>query len=491
MNSARTSRFDFLADPDTAARGGDRHRRRSVLHSRPVADIVVRAGDLLMVVLAGLVATLWRFGAEGLPDLLLAVFAVGVLLAAYAFPMTGLYSFERYASLAYQVPRLLGAWALAVGADLVLFYAVKNAEAVSRLWVGSWFVAGSVLLVLWRIAVKLQVLDAQRAGLLTRNLLVIGHRDLLADCTARLDDGGTAHRTVATLALDAPRSVAGVELLRDAPAFTAFVRERGIDHVVLAIPWSEPELIEDVLRRLRHLPIEVSIYPEALGAGIPVLGVSRIGDAPLVRLMEKPIDGVQSLAKAVEDRVLALLLLILLSPVMAVVALLVRLDSPGPVLYAQFRHGFNRRPIRVLKFRTMYAAACDAPDALRVAQATRHDPRVTRIGRILRRTSLDELPQLLNVLRGEMSLVGPRPHAVAHDDHYGSLIDGYLSRHRVKPGITGWAQVNGYRGETRTLEQMRRRIELDLHYIENWSVWLDLRILVRTAFVGFVGERAY
>jgi len=192
----------------------------------------------------------------------------------------------------------------------------------------------------------------------------------------------------------------------------------------------------------------------------------------------------------VEDRVLATLVLALAAPVMLGIALLIRLGSPGPVVYRQRRYGFDNRPIEVLKYRTMFVEQCD-DDAGALVSARRHDPRVTPIGRLLRRTSLDELPQFLNVLRGEMSIVGPRPHAVVHHERYAGLIDGYLARHRVKPGITGWAQVNGLRGEADTLARMQERVRYDLHYIENWSLLLDLRIILRTLLVGFSHPNAY
>jgi putative colanic acid biosynthesis UDP-glucose lipid carrier transferase len=176
---------------------------------------------------------------------------------------------------------------------------------------------------------------------------------------------------------------------------------------------------------------------------------------------------------------------------MLAVAVLVRTGSPGPALYRQRRYGFDNRPIEVLKFRTMYVERCDGADTGEVVMARRQDPRVTPIGRLLRRTSLDELPQFLNVLKGEMSIVGPRPHAVAHNERYAGLIDGYLARHRGKPGITGWAQVNGLRGEADTLARMQERVRYDLHYIENWSLLLDLRIILRTLLVGFSHPNAY
>jgi putative colanic acid biosynthesis UDP-glucose lipid carrier transferase len=217
---------------------------------------------------------------------------------------------------------------------------------------------------------------------------------------------------------------------------------------------------------------------------MPIAGV------PLLNIFERPMSGWSHVAKAVEDRLLAALLLILGSPVMLLIALAVGLDSPGGVLFRQKRYGFNNEVIEVIKFRTMRADAAEHGQA-EVRQAARADPRVTRVGRILRRTSLDELPQLLNVLSGEMSLVGPRPLAVAHNELYAPLIDAYLGRHRVKPGITGWAQVNGLRGETETLAKMERRVEYDLYYIEHWSLGFDLRILARTLLVGFAHPNAY
>jgi exopolysaccharide biosynthesis polyprenyl glycosylphosphotransferase len=186
--------------------------------------------------------------------------------------------------------------------------------------------------------------------------------------------------------------------------------------------------------------------------------------------------------------VLATLLLIGFSPILLLIMVAIKLNSRGPILFRQRRYGFNNNEFAVLKFRTMRE---DAPSDAGVEQAKRMDPRVTLVGRILRRTSLDELPQLINVIRGEMSLVGPRPHAVEHNEEYAMVINEYLSRHRVKPGITGWAQVNGFRGETKTVDLMRQRVQHDLYYIDNWSVLFDLRILVMTLFVGFIHRNAY
>jgi putative colanic acid biosynthesis UDP-glucose lipid carrier transferase len=244
-----------------------------------------------------------------------------------------------------------------------------------------------------------------------------------------------------------------------------------------------------LLKKMRETVVNVSIcLPEFLELDLR-LGRSRVvRGLPVIGISERPLVGWKGLAKRAEDCVLAGAALVVLAPIMAVIALLIAIESPGPVLFRQLRHGFNNSSITVLKFRTMYHDP--TPDPI-VRQARPDDPRVTRLGRFLRRMSLDELPQLVNVLRGDMSLVGPRPHAIPHDEKYASLIDNYLARHRVRPGITGLAQVNGYRGETDTVEKMRKRIEHDLKYIEEWSLLLDLSVLFRTVLVGFIHPRAY
>jgi putative colanic acid biosynthesis UDP-glucose lipid carrier transferase len=191
--------------------------------------------------------------------------------------------------------------------------------------------------------------------------------------------------------------------------------------------------------------------------------------------------------KRMEDIILSLFILLLISPLLIIISLAVKITSPGPVIFRQTRYGMDGKPIKVWKFRSMVVMENDTE----VKQATKDDVRVTAVGKFLRRTSLDELPQFFNVLFGEMSIVGPRPHAVSHNEQYRSLIEGYMLRHKVKPGITGWAQINGWRGETDTLDKMEKRIEFDLEYIRSWSVWLDLKIIIMTIFKGFVNKSAY
>lgn len=215
-----------------------------------------------------------------------------------------------------------------------------------------------------------------------------------------------------------------------------------------------------------------------------------LSQQPSLQLVRSPTEGWHYLAKAACDRSLALVGLVFALPLLALIATAILLTSKGPVLYRQRRLGFNEAPFDVYKFRSMYIDLCDAPEATEVRQAKQGDPRITPLGRILRRTSMDELPQLINVLKGDMSLVGPRPHAIAHDRYYSRIIDGYAARYRVKPGLTGWAQVNGYRGETDTVEKMTARIRFDLYYIEHWSLLLDAKILLISLMSGFIHKEA-
>jgi Undecaprenyl-phosphate glucose phosphotransferase len=245
-----------------------------------------------------------------------------------------------------------------------------------------------------------------------------------------------------------------------------------------------PTTLDALVQRLGMLPVTVRLCPSTPGGG----NLTLVAGTPMYSVLNRPLSGWDRVVKRSEDVILSSLLLIFLLPLMLVVAAAIRLDSPGPVLFRQSRFGFRNNLIRIYKFRSMHLACCHDPAA---PQAVRGDPRVTRVGRFIRATSLDELPQLLNVLRGDMSLVGPRPHPVALNERFATIIDNYMARHRVRPGITGWAQVNGLRGETDTIEKMRLRVEHDLYYIENWSLAFDIRILLATLIKGLVGKNAY
>jgi putative colanic acid biosynthesis UDP-glucose lipid carrier transferase len=270
--------------------------------------------------------------------------------------------------------------------------------------------------------------------------------------------------------------------LADLPAF---VKAQRVEAVFIALPMASQPRILKLLDEMRDTTSSIYFVPDMFMTDLIQARMDDVNGIPVVAVCESPFYGVNGLVKRLEDLVLAALILVLIAPLLAAIAIGVRLDSPGPVIFRQRRYGLDGREIIVYKFRTMRVME----DGVQVAQAVRGDPRVTRFGAFLRRTSLDELPQFVNVLQGRMSIVGPRPHAVAHNETYRKLIKGYMVRHKVKPGITGLAQVSGARGETDTVEKMQRRIEYDIEYLRNWSLRLDLAIILRTIPVALKGDR--
>jgi Undecaprenyl-phosphate glucose phosphotransferase len=290
----------------------------------------------------------------------------------------------------------------------------------------------------------------------------------------------------------APTTVAGRQKLGTVDELVEFARRTRVDLVIFSLPISAEGRILQMLKKLWVLPVDIRLAAHSNKLRFRPRAYSYIGDVPVLDVFDKPITDWDVVTKWLFDKIVGSLLLLLAAPVMLMAAIAIKLDSRGPIFFKQKRYGFNNELIEVYKFRSMYVERCDATASVLV---TKGDPRVTRVGAFLRKTSLDELPQLINVaIKGNLSLVGPRPHAVhakAENRLYDEAVDGYFARHRVKPGITGWAQVCGWRGETDTHEKIQRRVEHDLHYIENWSVLFDLSILARTPLAVFKARNAY
>lgn len=266
-----------------------------------------------------------------------------------------------------------------------------------------------------------------------------------------------------------------------------YVRTKGVREVYITLPLGSQPRIQQLLGSLQGTTASLFFVPDVFGASIIQGRLQDVNGVPVVGICETPFTGTNELTKRISDIVLASLILVLISPLLVAVAIGVKLSSPGPIIFKQRRNGLDGEEIVVYKFRSMRAL----DDGALVKQATRGDPRITRFGAFIRRTSLDELPQFINVLQGRMSIVGPRPHAVAHNELYRALIRAYMVRHKVKPGITGWAQVNGLRGETETIEKMQARVEYDLEYLRNWSLGLDLQIIARTVWLVVADRQAY
>jgi putative colanic acid biosynthesis UDP-glucose lipid carrier transferase len=282
-------------------------------------------------------------------------------------------------------------------------------------------------------------------------------------------------------------ATAGAPFVGHCDGLAEFVDREAVNEVYITLPISNAPRIRRLLAELRNTTASVYFVPDVFAFNLIQARVVDVYGMPAVAVCDTPLRGSHGFSKRLADLVLTLAALLVLWPLLLAIALAVKLSSPGPVLFVQRRYGLDGGEIRVLKFRTMTVCE-DGPD---VPQARRDDRRITPLGRVLRRTSLDELPQLFNVLRGDMSLVGPRPHAIAHNEQYRRLISGYMVRHKVRPGLTGWAQVHGLRGETDTIDKMESRVRYDLDYLANWSLLLDLRILARTVRIVLRGDNAH
>jgi len=283
-------------------------------------------------------------------------------------------------------------------------------------------------------------------------------------------------------------NVDGHPLLGTLDDLVDYARRERVDDIIITMPWNADKRLVGIINKLREIPIGIFLGADLVGYRFLHLFPNAIGNIPAIEVHSRPLSGWRASIKFLEDYTIASALIFMISPLLLLICAAIKLESRGPVIFRQQRYGFNNKNITVFKFRSMYHGR---PPEEGVPQTQRDDPRVTRAGRFLRRTSLDELPQLFNVLNGSMSLVGPRPHAVEHNVQYAKIIGGYFGRHNVKPGITGWAQLNGLRGETDTKDKMKARVEHDVYYIDNWSIWLDLKILFKTPLVVFSQDTAY
>lgn len=405
--------------------------------------------------------------------------ALGVAALALLRPF-GAYRVNPLEPLDPRVFQALAGWAAVFGMFLAVTNLTQTTDAFSRSWIVATFVLGVLCLVLARAMALRYLRHLGAEGRLGPRVAVIGRGAALHETAqAVLRDPLGLARLIEAHDLD-PSPEAALERL------VKTIRAGKVSEVLIAL--SEPDTtLQSLMNELKSEAVTVRLALPSTLRQVPVLGFERPAGVPALSLSEVPLSGWSSVVKRIEDLVLGSLLLVLAAPVMLIIAVLILATTGRPVLFRQQRHGFNNNTFGVYKFRTM-TTSDDGPV---VPQARRGDPRITPLGRILRRTSLDELPQLVNVIKGDMSLVGPRPHAVSHNDQYAESIDGYLGRHRVKPGITGWAQVNGLRGEIDTPEKMHRRLEYDLHYIENWSLLFDLRIIAQTITILLGDPNAY
>ncbi|HUP88309.1 MAG TPA: undecaprenyl-phosphate glucose phosphotransferase [Longimicrobiales bacterium] len=387
------------------------------------------------------------------------------------------------------ISRLLFEWSLLVGILLFLAFALKVSDSYSRAVILTWFITTPLMLVgaghLSRNIVKRMRKDDTRA----RSYVIVGANEVGQELARRLGGGEPAgfYGYFDDRSIDRLQGISANQLIGKLTAVYEFAQRNPLQAVYIALPvWGSPRMIQ-LVSQLRDTTASIYIVPDLSAFELIQARFVDIDGIPAVSICDTPFQGNCAVIKRTTDLVIASVALALLSPVMLGIAAAIKLTSRGPVLFKQRRYGLDGEEILIYKFRSMKVWE----DGAHVMQATRGDFRLTKIGGFLRRTSLDELPQLLNVVQGTMSLVGPRPHAVAHNEQYRKLIDGYMIRHKIKPGITGWAQVNGLRGETETIDKMQKRVEFDLDYLRQWSLWLDMKILIRTAIAITRDPNAY
>lgn len=453
--------------------------------------VIQRVSDALCVV-ASLYVSQWLVG-QTLSDRTLVVALIATTFYLVVGEISGLYNQDQSASAERELLGTITTWLATLALLAVCSFLTRYGDQFARSSILSWSVLAVTVIGFMRMIIRICVELLSARGWSVRRCAIAGFNPLgkhLAEnarnnpaCGLRIVgffDDRIAQRTVD--ALEVPECQLGrlEELVSRA-------RSGELDTVFITLPMRAEARIRWLLEQLGDTTANVYIVPDFFVFELLHSRWTNIGGLPTVSVFETPLYGVDGWVKRLFDLVLALIGLVAISPVMLICALLVKLSSPGPVFFRQKRYGLDGKEIMVWKFRSM--RSCDNGPV--VVQATKQDPRITTVGGILRRTSLDELPQLFNVIEGSMSLVGPRPHATAHNERYRKLIRGYMLRHKVKPGITGLAQVEGFRGETETLDKMQKRVECDHRYIREWSVWLDLRILLKTFLVVFKQENAY
>ncbi|MCJ2373483.1 undecaprenyl-phosphate glucose phosphotransferase [Pseudomonas sp. RGM 3321] len=415
---------------------------------------------------------------------------VGVLV----FQAMGVYS-EALFSNDLRMGALAVAWTAAFGLLLFMQQAMGLFGYLSPEESLIWYLTSLALFGIIRLLLLMLFKRQMRKGVFLQHAVILGatenglrlaeylleHQDIRSGVTGFIDD------RIGRM----PKTVASLPLLGNTSDLERLIREEKVTQVLVALPWTAENRMDYIIRELRRLPVNVLLVPDMIAFRHTHNRITEVARLPMFNASDLPLSGWSPFIKRAEDIVLSSLALLVLSPVMLLVALAIKLDSPGPVFFRQKRYGYNNRLIEVFKFRSMHQHQADATAE---RQTTRGDARITRVGRFIRKTSLDELPQLFNVAAGSMSMVGPRPHATATKAAgilFEQAVKEYTSRHRVKPGITGLAQINGYRGETDTVEKIEKRVEFDLEYIENWSVWFDLYILMRTVPAVLFTREAY
>jgi putative colanic acid biosynthesis UDP-glucose lipid carrier transferase len=462
--------------------------RRGILREyASVFDVFHRALDIFAILIAAYLAYWITAGHLEVATRYHEAVFLALVLSFVIFRWFTIYHSWRGIRLLTEIQQVTVAWAVVFLVLTMLAFLLKIGHHYSREWALAWWGLGWVLLVTYRSAVRIGLRWLRYEGANQRRIVIVGATDLASYTIRQIRRVPWTGLRIVGL-FDEEPNVPRVGVFSGVPVWgglkdvARYVELGNIDQVWLCLPLRAEEQVRGVLEDLKDSTVNIRFIPDIFGFNLMNHSMTEVAGIPIIDLSASPMQGLNSIIKAIEDRLLAVMILLLISPLIAAIALAVKLTSPGPVFYRQERIGWNGRPFEMLKFRSM-SSDCEHNG---VTWGGAQSKSVTSIGRFLRRTSLDELPQFLNVLRGEMSIVGPRPERPMFVKQFKDEIPGYMKKHMVKAGITGWAQVNGWRGDT----DLQKRIEYDLYYIENWSLWLDLKIIALTLFKGFAHRNA-
>ncbi len=471
---------------------------RSTAKNIPISHAVLTGlyvmFDGLWIALSGAVCYYLIFGLSVVNSKIYTSAIIFVVFCSWFLShFASLYTFETFITPFQNISKFLVVLVTAFCLFISIAFSLDVTDYFYRNWMGYFAISSTFLVILGRVMGYYLITFMAKHRLFARNVIIVGGDKRAEMLIEKIDSENPKLNKI--LGIFDDRSdrigpeVCGYPVLGNLDELRNYIRNNNVDDVIITLPWSADTRLYDIARKLRVLPVHIYLSSDLVGYKIPYKpSTNHFIGVPMIEVVRTPFSDWMIFIKKIEDIILSLIALIIFAPLMLLIAAAIWLESPGPVIFKQKRYGYNNKIFEIYKFRSM--AHNPAPEE-KTMQATKNDSRITRVGNFIRKTSLDELPQIFNVLNGSMSLVGPRPHAVDHNEDYAKVIDGYFARHRVKPGITGWAQINGFRGITDTVDKMRSRVEYDVYYAENWSLFFDLQILLGTVFVGFINKNAH
>jgi len=454
--------------------------------------ISARVFDFFWALCSAAAAFYYRFEITDISIEYQTLMLMGAVLVALSSSSFGVYASWRGRRKIRLIGQIFLSWLTAFSILLGLLVFSHQADHFSRIWLGFWIVGGIFGSAFFRLAIYKTLGSLRKRGMNHKRVLVVGAgssaRSVIASLCENAWIGFDVVQLVPIQNTELGSLFNGIPVGGGVNDIPRMVDSKDIQEVWICLPLKKGDEVDRILYVLRHSTVNIRYVPDMSDFRLLNHKVSDIAGIQVLDLSCSPLSGANQYVKSLEDRLLGFLIFVLITPVLCLIAIGVKLSSPGPIIFKQYRHGIDGKQINVYKFRSMKV---HEEEGGTVTQATLNDSRITPLGAFLRKTSLDELPQFFNVIQGKMSIVGPRPHALAHNEHYKEIVESYMKRHKVKPGITGWAQVNGLRGETDTIDKMKKRVEYDLFYIENWSLLLDLKIIFLTVYKGFTDKNAY